>query len=222
MKLPENEKTWIAGGIAGAVLLTAVAWFGAISPQRSSAADLHSQRADAETENTVLLVKTNRLRTDSKNLRQLSEQLADRLDKLPLDSDFSGLTVQLNRQAAASHVELTSIVIGTAAVANGAASGAAGSASAPSTPAGSIFAVPLTVVSSGSLASQKAFLSQLQQVGPRLALVTSTKLVPAAAENGKSIDPGSSMTTAFNAFVAPQSAEVAAQLAKQLAAGSSG
>lgn len=219
MKLPENEKTWIAGGVTIAVLLAAAAWFGAISPQRSSAAELRSQRADAETQNTVLLVKTNRLRSDSKNLRQLSAQLADRLAKLPLDSDFSGLTVQLNRQAAASHVALTSIVIGTAAMANGAATG---TAPAPSNPAGNVYSVPLTVVSSGSLTNQKAFLTQLQQVGPRLALVTSTKLVPGADQNGKSVDRGFSMTTQFAAFVAPQSAQVAAQLDKQLAAGSSG
>ncbi len=222
MKLPQNEKTWIAGGLASALVLTAAAWFGAISPQRSSAADLRSQRADAETQNTVLLVKTNRLRSDSKNLRQLSAQLADRLKQLPMDSDFSGLTLQLNRQAAASHVMLTSIVIGTAAPVNGAAPGAHSVASATANPAGGIYAVPLTVVSSGSLANQKAFLTKVQQAGPRLALVTSTKLVPGAAENGKSIDPGSSMTTVFTAFVAPQSAQVAAQLAKQLAAGSSG
>jgi hypothetical protein len=221
MKLPQSEKVWIAGGLASAVVLSAAAWFGAISPENSNASELKSQRADAETQNTVLLVKTNKLRTDSKNLGELSAQLAKRLQQLPVEANFDDLTVQLYQQAAASHVSLSSIVIGAVTPATGAAAGGA-SAGAPTASAGSIFTVPITVVSSGSLAAQKVFLTQVQEAGPRVALVTSAKLVPGDNQGAASIEGGSNMSTEFNVFVAPQSPAVAAQLAKQAAAGSSG
>jgi HPt (histidine-containing phosphotransfer) domain-containing protein len=221
MKLPQSEKTWIAGGLAGAVILAAAAWFGAINPQLSSASALRSARTDAETQNMVLLVKTNKLRSDSLNLNDLSTQLAKRLKQLPTDSNYPELTAQLYTQAAASHVSLSSISIGAATVLNGAAAGAATSR-APGNPAGRIFTVPVAVVSSGTLAAQKRFLDLVQHSGPRAALVTTTKILPGANQQGSSVVAGSSMTTSFTIFVAPQSPAVAAQLAKQLAAGTSG
>lgn len=220
MKLPQNEKAWIAGGLASAVVLAAAAWFGAINPQLSSASALTSQRSDAEAQNTVLLVKTNKLRSDSKNVQGLATQLAKRLKQLPTDSSYPELTAQLYSQAAASHVTLSSIAIGAATLANSTAAG--GAAHGPANPAGSIFTVPVSVVSAGSLAAQRQFLDLVQDSGPRTALVTASKILPNADQRGASIVGGSSMTTDFTVFVAPQSPAVAAQLAKQLAAGTSG
>ena len=82
--------------------------------------------------------------------------------------------------------------------------------------------MPVSVVSSGTLTAQKQFLDMVQHSGPRAALVTATKLLPNADQRGSSIVSGSSMTTDFTVFVAPRSPAVAAQLAKQLAAGTSG
>jgi hypothetical protein len=220
MKLPQSEKTWIAGGLASAVVLAAAAWFGAIHPQLSSASTLSSQRTDAEAQNTALLVKTNRLRSDSKNVQDLSAQLAKRLEALPADSNYPELTAQLYAQAAASHVTLTSIAIGTATMATHGPAGAA--VRAPANPAGSMFTVPVSIVSSGTLAAQRHFLDLVQKSGPRAALVTATKIFPSADQRGASIIGGSSMTTNFIVFVAPHSPAIAAQLAKQLAAGTSG
>ncbi len=220
MRLPQSEKTWIAGGLASAVVLTAAAWFGAIHPQLSSASALTNQRTDAEAQNTVLLVKTNRLRSDSKNVQDLSAQLAKRLGQLPTDSRYPELTAQLYSQAATAHVSLTSIAIGTAAAVNRGPAGAAGHS--PASAAGNMFSVPVSIVSTGTLAAQRQFLELVQGSGPRAALVTSTKILPSADQRGSSIVAGSNMTTNFTVFVAPQSPAMAAQLAKQLAAGTSG
>jgi hypothetical protein len=220
MKLPQSEKAWIAGGLASAVVLAAAAWFGAIHPQLSSASTLTSQRSNAEAQNTVLLVKTNRLRSDSKNVSDLSAQLGKRLKQLPTDSSYPELTAQLYAQAAASHVSLSSIAIGAATVATGGPAGTA--VRAPTSPAGSIYTVPVSIVSAGTLAAQRQFLDLVQNSGPRTVLVGATKILPNADQRGSSIVGGASMTTDFTVFVAPQSPAVAAQLAKQLAAGTSG
>ena len=54
MKMPQNEKLWIGGGVVVALVLTAGAWFGAISPQLSHASELRSQKVDADTQNQIL------------------------------------------------------------------------------------------------------------------------------------------------------------------------
>jgi hypothetical protein len=221
MKLPQSERVWIAGGLAAAIVVGAAAWFGVIHPELSSASGLKTQRAGAESQNTVLLVKTNKLRADSKNLQNLSADLAKRLKQLPTDSAYPELTAQLYSQAAVAHVSLSSIVIGGATVVTAPLAGAA-TAHAGTNPAGSIFTVPITVISDGTLAAQKQFLDLVQHTAPRAALVTSTKLLPGAQQSASSIVAGSSMTTDFSVFVAPKSPQVAAQLAKQLAAGTSG
>lgn len=102
--------------------------------------------------------------------------------------------------------------------------------SAASGIAGKLFQVPLTVTTSGTLAAQRAFLTAIQQLGSRAALVGATTVNAGAAEGGSagpasgtgktgasSIDGGSTMTTNLTVFVAPQTATTAAELTKLLA-----
>jgi hypothetical protein len=217
MKLPESEKAWIGGGLALAVLAVLGVWVAAISPQLSSTSSLKSDRDNAETQNAVLLGKTNHLRADSKNLPQLAQQLADKLAALPITSDLADLTIQLNQQAKAAGVSLTSIAIGEPVIANSSVA----SNAATGNPSGKLFEIPVTIVSDAPLSRQKVFLKSIQQTGPRAALVLTTKLIPSSSSLTTSIDPGASMTTLFDVFVAPQSPAAAAQLSKQLAAGAS-
>ena len=94
-----------------------------------------------------------------------------------------------------------------------AASGSTPSAGTGAT-AGAVFAIPVTIVSTGSAVDQLAFLKAIQVDGPRRALVISTALTPASGATTASIDASSTMTTQLSVFTAPLSSTAQAQLEK--------
>ena len=79
-----------------------------------------------------------------------------------------------------------------------------------------MFAIPVTLVSTGSAVNQLAFLKAIQVDGPRRALVISTALAPASGATTASIDASSTMTTQLSVFTAPLSSTAQAQLEKLL------
>jgi len=114
----------------------------------------------------------------------------------------------------------------------GSSPGAAGGATAGG-PAGKLFAIPVTVITTGSLAQQRAFLTAVR-AGPRASVVTATRLGPgstaagaagagvaaagASAGSAGSIERTSEMTTQLTVFVAPQTPAATAELTRQLTA----
>jgi hypothetical protein len=114
----------------------------------------------------------------------------------------------------------------------GSSPGAAGGATAGG-PAGKLFAIPVTVITTGSLAQQRAFLTAVR-AGPRASVVTATRLGPgstaagaagaggaaagAGAGSAGSIERTSEMTTQLTVFVAPQTPAATAELTRQLTA----
>ena len=93
---------------------------------------------------------------------------------------------------------------------------ATGTTATAAGPAGQLFQIAFTVITSGSLAQQEAFLTAVQYAGPRTALVTSTQLGSGQNSETSAIGLSSSLTTQLDVFVAPQTPAVAAQLLKQL------
>ncbi|HTZ43033.1 MAG TPA: hypothetical protein VMB79_04165 [Jatrophihabitans sp.] len=211
MNALQSERTWIAGGVTALAVLAAGAWFGVIGPELSHTSSLRSQTTDAQAQNSFLQAKVTRLRRQSENLPALVTQLQGRLLALPVDASYSQLTVQLNSQAAQSHVTLTDITIGGPGPVAGTA-GAAPSAAA----AGSTFVIPVTLTSTGSFAAQRSFLDAIQHTGPRAALVSSAQLDAGGETAAASIDPGSTMTTKLSVFVTPVSQAAADQLRTEL------
>lgn len=211
MKLPQNEKLWLGGGVAVALVLTAGAWFGAISPQLSHASELRNQKVDADNQNQILRHRTNKLRADSAQLPSIVKQLRQDLSKLPVEADLPAYTQQLNRQAASSGVSITAINISdpTPVDANGTPSQAAAT-----TASGRTFSFPMTLTTTGKLADQRAMLNAIQRSGPRASLVHSVKFTP--ADGAQTIDAASSMTTQLTIYVTPLSPAAALQLQTQL------
>ena len=149
------------------------------------------------------------------------------LAALPFDSGLPAFTRQFSNQAAQHRIDLTSISIGSISQATAAATTptttAPSSAASGSTPsagtgatAGAVFAIPVTIVSTGSAVDQLAFLKAIQVDGPRRALVISTALTPASGATTASIDASSTMTTQLSVFTAPLSSTAQAQLEKLL------
>jgi Tfp pilus assembly protein PilO len=196
-----GSRLLVGGGAVAALFIAALSWFMVISPLRSGAQTLRVNTAAVQTQNVALEARTATLRQQVEHRDQLVESARQALAGLPPGAQLPGFNRQLARQAHAQGVDLTSISVGasTSSAVAGAAADQAGT-----------LTIPVTIQTSGSVAQQLLFLHDLQQVGPRRALVSSTSVAP--GQVGTSIESSSIMTVQLTVFAAPLSAEVRAQL----------
>lgn len=243
----QNRRVWLGGGVAVTVLVLLAGWLLLVQPQLSATADTRTRTEDAQLQNSTLAGKVSTLKAADRNLPALVSGLRSTRQQLPITSGLSTFTDQLGRQAAAAKVTVTSIAVGTASVVTAAvpvpaATAATGTgaitenAPAGATtggtggPAGQLYQVQVTLITTGGLSQQRGFLTAVQHEGPRAALVTSIQLAPATDAGAAavtrpgapapvaSIDGSAAMTTVLTVFVAPQTPADAKQLAAQLTA----
>lgn len=246
----EDRRVWLGGGVAVGVLVVLAGWLLLLQPQLTATADTNTLTEDAQLQNSTLAAKVSALKSADRGIPTLVAGLRRTREQLPITSGLATFTDQLGTQAAAAGVTVTSIAVGAvspavaavpvpaATAASGTGTGTSGiSENAPATttagaggPAGQLYQVQLTVITTGTLAQQRGFLTAVQAQGPRAALITSVQLAPAtdpaaaaAAKPGASppvasIDRSATMTTVLTIFVAPQTPANAKQLAAQLAA----
>jgi hypothetical protein len=208
----QDKRIWLAGGALAAVIIVAAGWFLFISPKLSSASSMRSQTSSTEFQNTVLQAKTNQLRNESKNIGDLKSQLQTALAGLPTDSGLPQFTTEVSSIAATNAVKVTSITVGglTAAAPGGAA---------PATPAtgvataGSVYALPVTILSTGPMPHQLAFITGIEN-GARRVLVNSTQVSVAAGAG--SINSDVTVTVQLTLFSQPQTPQQVALLQKLL------
>lgn len=213
----QDKRVWLGGGALVAVLIAVASWFAVIHPQLSSAASLRTQAAEADAQNSLALVKVATLRNQAKDLGSLTAALTSALEALPPTSGLPAFTRQLSAQAKTSHVTVSGISIGSVNVTGSAgATTTAPSNAAPTSAAGGLYAIPVTITSSGRLAGELAFLTAIQTVGPRRALVTSTQFAPGSGAKEASIDGSATVTVQLSVFSAPLNPAQAAQLQKLL------
>lgn len=210
------DRRWIAVGILGAIVLVLVGWFFLISPKLSSASDLRSQRVSTEDSNTVLMAKIDRLQ--HVNLDDLRSQLAIARQALPSDSGLPEFTRQLTKEGDASLVKVTSITAGSPVIVSATGAAIAGTpATTTQSAAGKVFAIPVTIVATGTPDRLFSLLRHIQADGPRRALITNTSFSPAAAAGavgGPGLSSGASLNAQMQIFVAPQTPEAEAELEK--------
>jgi len=224
-----ERRTWLGLGLLVAVLVVVAGWFTLISPMRADTASLVSQETDARAQNAVLTQKLVVLKKQKDGLPALRADLGTQVRGLPTSSGLPELTRQLTDQAKTARVGIKSLAVGavTAVVKPAAAAGTSTAAAATTTAAGQLFAIPVTLTTTGPAKRQIAFLKALQQVGPRRALVISTTFAPggsasatgtaAAAPATTSIGVDSTMTTVLTVFSAPISPDDQAQLTRLIA-----
>jgi hypothetical protein len=214
MNLLQDKRAWLGGGALAAVLIAVVSWFMVISPELSSASSLRTAADNAEAQNTTTQANVNRLRRQAENVGELNAKLAKALSALPTTSGLPAFTRQLNAQARATGVDVSSIVIGALSLAN-----PAGTAATPATPAtttgapavtsqpvsaaGGVYAIPITMISTGSLVHELVFLKEIQTLGPRRVLVRSTQFAPGASARVASVDGSAVVTAQLTVFSAP-------------------
>jgi hypothetical protein len=230
------ERLWIGGGTVAAVLVAAVAWMVVVNPKLSDASSLRSQTDAANTGNSVLQTKIDKLQQDKANLGALQKSLADAQAALPPDSGLAAFTRQIGEQAAAAHVTVTSITasapapVGGASPASAAAASdtattpAASSSAAPAPAAGAsaataphgAYAIPVTIAVTGSQAADLRFLQGIQTGGGRAVLVTSTQL----SGSGTDATGGTTLTIQLQAFAVPQPVQATSTAAVGSSSGS--
>jgi hypothetical protein len=212
----QDRRVWLGAGVLGTVVIVAAAWLLVIGPQRSAVETLRSDTEAVELSNATLTTKTATLRQQAEGRDELTASLRGALAQLPSEDDLPEFSRQLARQAKERDVSVTGIVVGSA-TAPGTATDAAAAGAGTGAVAPTVRAIPVTVVSTGPALQQLYFLRDIQQVGPRRALVTSTSIVP-LGEAG--IDTASTMTVQLTVFSAPLSDVTQAQLADVLGADS--
>jgi len=221
------ERLWLIGGGTVALLLTIIAYFFFISPQRSETDSVRSNVSDAAARNAVLQQKLNQLRQQNQELpRYRAEEEAAR-KALPASTDVSDFIRSLQSLGGATGTNVISVTVGNPTPFTPATVGgvAAPSASASSSPAGGsassasprpsgVYGMTISAQVTGSAANLTRFIDQLQNVQPRAVLVTSVnETTGSTTTTGSSAAAGSGVTTlaiGMTAFVAPNAAPAAA------------
>lgn len=230
----QDKRVWLGGAGLVAVLIVLLVWFAGISPLVSSASALRAETESVQQQNTALRLKTAGLAKQKQNLDTLTASLRGALTALPIDSGLPAFTRQVSDQAGRNSVTLVSISVGTIApaiatpqatspaapeapAASGEAAAKAPAAGGPNdNPAGKLFAIRVTLVTTGTAADQAAFLKAVQFDGPRRALVLSTQQLPVASSGSTAASAPIRMTSEVTVFSAPRSPQNRAQLDKLL------
>ena len=238
----QNKRLWLAGSALTAAVITLITWFAAIGPLLSSASALNTETDSVEAQNTVLQAKIATLKKQKQALPRLTASLRRALTALPLDSGLPEFTRQITQQAQTNNITLTSITVG-------AINPVIETTPTPPTdektdpekpteekpdtptppptpstdgPAGKIFTIRITLVTTGTAPNQTNYLKTLQTTGPRRALIASTQLIPTAGPNTTPQNTPYTMTTELTIFTAPQTPENRTQLQKLLTGNTNG
>jgi hypothetical protein len=223
---PQNRRLWLGGGAVVAVLILLVAWFGFISPELASTASIHDQAAAAQSQNEVLQLKNQRLKSQNDSAAGLRADLAAELKALPSESGLPAFTRQLSAEATANSVTLTSVVVGAVAPVGAAAGQSAAAAASAATSVattasvtpvastGSLVQIPVTVIATGLGKNDIAFLKAIQVIGPRRALVTASQLAPIGSGAATGVNGPCTLTLTLTIFSAPLTPAAQADLQK--------
>jgi hypothetical protein len=207
------DRVWMAGGGLAALVVAALAWFFAVSPELSNASSLKSQTLNAQTQNIMLQSKLHKLQADNQQIASLQSSLAAARVALPVDTGLSAFTREIVVSGTQNSVSVIS-VSAAAPVLAGSKNVAATPGAATMSPAGHLYAIPVTVTVKGAPANELKFLAALQGLGKRAVLVSSGQFSAdtTAAANGNSVQ----LSVQLQIFAAPQSAADMAALQKQL------
>jgi hypothetical protein len=212
----DNSRGWMAAGAASTLVLVVLCWLLLFSPKLSETSSIQDQTDGLTATNTTLQAELVKLKSQQNHMHRYVAKLVKARLGLPITAAVPAFSQESSQHATSSGVKVTSMSVGTVAVA-GAAAAAAGVSVAPTegAAAGQLYGIPVTLVTEGSYRNQITFLTRLQYTGPRVALVSGSRF--AGTQTETNLDKGSTMTTTLTLFVAPQSPEQAAMLQKQLA-----
>ncbi|KQR16194.1 hypothetical protein [Cellulomonas sp. Leaf334] len=191
-----KRSTWIGGTVFVALVIMLAAWFFAVSPTMSAAAEVRSEAEQTREMNEILDLKVDQLKADFAKLPEYQAELAGIQLQIPTDAMLADYLRQLDQIAVAHSVALTTVtpsipqtVVLAAPVVTAApepaptegtegTEGSADGVEAPPAPAPGaggptgFTAIPLSLTVIGTYDNTLAFLNSLQNGTQRLFLVT--------------------------------------------------
>ena len=197
-----KAQKWTALTAVAVLAIVAAGWLLLVSPKRSEAAELRSQRQSQDQQNELLRTQIARLVEQSKDLPEQQSTLKGIRRQLPANPALPELIRALNKAATSSGATLESLAPKTPE-AVGAASPSAGS-TAPATSA-ELVAIPVTITASGKFYEVEQLLNKLEEL-ERAFLVTGFDVTnPEAEQGGTTL----ALTLEGRVFVAPSTDESA-------------
>jgi hypothetical protein len=227
----KGDRLWLAGGAVVGVVISALAWFMVVSPELSNASSLDEQTMASQTQNVSLQSKIHKLQADNSNMDALIASLLQARTALPVNTGLADFTRQLSGYARDSGVVISGITAGDPAALTSTAPAAASTdtaaaststpaatrpAAGTASPAGQMYALPLTVVVKGTPDKDLRFLAAVQGPGRRAALVSGTQLTGDNTKRGAAMQ----LTIQLQLFVAPQAPGEVDALLRRLSEGS--
>lgn len=197
---------WIAGTVLVGVVIAALAWFLAISPQLDSASATRDQVVAQQSQNDLTKTKIAGLQAQFANLGDLKAQLASVRLQIPTSDDLANYQKQLAGIAALHQMAVVSVQYSAptpvvpltaakpaAAAASTTVASPTGSAASPATPVAKtgtagFYSVTTNLEVVGSYSNTLAFLQDLQSGTQRLFLVngmTATSVKKSDASAGR-------------------------------------
>jgi Tfp pilus assembly protein PilO len=158
----------------GVLAVFVAGWFLLVSPQRSSAADLHTQAATQQQANATLQSQVSQLQQQKNGLPEQQRLLEQIAAKVPNSPALPVLIRQLTTAARASGVDLVSLAPSTPAPVTSTTPVAPTAGAA--TPA-ALMQIPLTIQVDGSYFNIESFFREVEHLS-RAMLVTEFSLTP--------------------------------------------
>jgi hypothetical protein len=203
-----GTRVWLIGGALLALVIAAVGWTVFIGPELSATSVLRAQTVETRHANDLLTVEARSLEEKSTRMAALTASLRAAEAALPSDSGLPDFTRQINAQAKAAGVVVTSVVVGAPEPVAG--------ATPTSTAEGGLFSMSVNLESRGRLGSQVAFLGAVRTAGARRVLISSLQVSPGVGSKAASIRGASRLSTQLRIFSAPQTLAQTRQLKKLL------
>jgi len=219
------ERLWLVGGGTIALLLTVVAYFFFISPQRSETADVRGRLDDTRNQNSALQSRLAQLKQQNQSLDKYRQELAAAQAALPSAANVSDFLRSLQALGSQTQTNVISLAVSTPVNVSisstgqgpaGAAPSATPSASASTAPTapgsatgaagavapGTVFSLPIKAEVAGSPGNLIKFIDQLQNVQPRAVLITSLVQTTAATTGTANLQTsGTVLDLTMQAFV---------------------
>lgn len=104
-----KSSTWVAGTVVLALVLLAAAWFLLVGPVLTTAGETRTQAESVRASNDQLRTKIVTLKQQYEQLPEFQQQLATLQQQVPTTGDIAGYLRQLDAEAAARGVTLTTI-----------------------------------------------------------------------------------------------------------------
>lgn len=217
-----SSRLWVAGGVVVALLIVVVNWFLFIGPTRSEAQTLRADTEVVEGQNAVLQAEVATLREQADNRGELESAVKVALSGLPAEVSLPEFNRQVLAQAAGRSVEVTNISVSPSTTVGQTTEAAAEEDGSDETstsdttdpvPTTGALSVPVTIQTRGPALAQLRFLRDIQEIGPRRALVGSIALT---SEDDADTEELSTLTIQLHVFAAALSEGDRQQLAEAL------